>query len=129
MKNIIILLLMLVAFETAKAQINNCTRVHTGIFKLTSESSGITIITRTANTQTEDNEKFNVHASYDLIWLDSCTYELINPKVLKGDPIYAGKPGEIITVHIIEVKEKTFVVNTTANISKLCIEREIEIIR
>jgi hypothetical protein len=128
MKYILLLTVVIMASNHSKAQTKNCLRVHEGTFKLTSEQ-GTTIIKRTKTKQIETDPKIKFKATYDVVWLDDCTYQLRKPKLISGDPRLAGNSSSVLTVKIIEVKAKSYVVRTSANFTDMVLEREIEIIK
>ncbi|MGZ5244627.1 MAG: hypothetical protein ACXWEY_04875 [Bacteroidia bacterium] len=47
---------------------------------MTDKEIGTTIITRTTNKQIEENKKLGTKRSFDVVWVDDCTYELRNKK-------------------------------------------------
>jgi hypothetical protein len=124
-----IFLSLLLLFSLSGIAQNDCKRVHVGKFILVSPESGTTLITRTPLFQIEKNDTLGVEVLYDIKWVDDCTYQLRGKKIIKGDPAWAGKPTDYVTVTILEVKENSFRVKTTSNFSDLVIEREIEILK
>lgn len=112
-----------------KGQENNgCKNVQIGDFKLTSEYSGTTYISRTENHQTERNIDHGYEARFDVVWIDECTYELRNKKFIKGPDFLKGKEGAILTVEILEVKENSIVVSSSSNFTDIKTEVEMEIL-
>lgn len=96
-----------------------------GKFELVSKTSGTTIIERTKNTQTETNKTMNLKTSYDLVWINECSYELRNRKVLEGTSKFVMQPTDVITVEIIKIEGTKLLVKITSNFSDKIAEVEI----
>ena len=112
----------------ASAQTPGCLSVHEGTFRLTDKGSGTTIITRTKDLQVEDNAEMGVKMTFDLVWIDDCSYELRPKEVIKGDPALMGNKGDVLKVRIQQVNKRSYRVVTTANFADFELEREIEIL-
>ena len=108
------------------AQEKDCKFLHDGKFRLVGKA-GTTIITRDKKVQVEENADMGVVVIYDIKWINDCTYELSFKQLIKGDPSIAGKKGDVLPVHINEIKSKSYIAVTTANFTKQSIEREIEV--
>jgi hypothetical protein len=118
-------LLAILAFNTSNAQAVNCDSAKTGIFELVSHISGRTVIYRTATTQTEKNDGLDYEASFVVKWVDSCTYELSNKKMIKGDLKYLGQPTDILRVQILKVEGRKVFVRSSSNYSDLVLDRTL----
>ncbi len=66
---------------------------------------------------------------FDVKWIDDCTYELWPKKVLKGDKSMMGKKGDFMTVKIREIKEHSFMTETTSNFFDQTLFFEVDILR
>jgi hypothetical protein len=101
--------------------------IHEGKFKLVG-TAGTTIITRNKKLQVEENADVGVIVIYAITWIDNCTYEMRFKELIKGDPSIAGKEGDVLTIQIKKTKPNSYISVTTANFTKISIEREIEIL-
>jgi hypothetical protein len=124
MKQILTFLLLLIA-GNAIAQSFDCAIARIGKFELNSPTSGKTVIIRTLTSQLEINDSLNLEASYDLIWIDSCTYELKNKKLIKGDVRYEGLPTDTLKVEILKIVGTKIFVRSSSNYSDRITEREL----
>ncbi|PCH66517.1 MAG: hypothetical protein COC01_07815 [Bacteroidetes bacterium] len=106
-----------------------CSDLKTGKFKLVSEESGTTIITRTAKEQVEINKDFNVKVRYKVKWLNACTYQLFDAKIYEGDDYFEGKKTDTLTVKITEISNDFYKISTTSNFSDLSLEVKLAIIK
>jgi len=111
--------------ELLHAQTPNCSTAKIGRYELDSPKSGKTIIIRTKLTQTEINDALNYEATYQVIWLDSCKYQLKNKRLIKGDPILAGQPSDIYIVEILKIEGSKIQIKTSSNFSNKTIERTL----
>lgn len=76
MKNIIYLLCMLALGYTSFAQ-SKCAQFREGKFKVTDpKTKKVCLITREGETQTEKLEEAEEAFTFDIKWLDDCTYTL-----------------------------------------------------
>ena len=125
MKTSLLIILLLSANSLLFGQAQNCKPLHKGKFRLVSGDT--TMIERTKKLQIE--ESADVKMIFDLTWVDDCTYELRARQLLKGDPKYAPKEGQVIRVRIKEIKTNSYICESTSNYSDLVLESEIEILR
>lgn len=107
------------------SQAGNCSIAREGRFELMSPTSGKTIIERTATTQHETNASIQMEASYKITWVNDCTYELRERKLIKGDPAFEGKPSDVLRVQITKVEGKRITISVSSNFSDQVVEREI----
>ena len=128
MKRVIILTFLLAISYTIFGQNLACSSLRKGTFKLTSKVSGTTIISRTDSLQIEENIEHGFKAVFDITWINPCTYELRAKEIIKGDPSLLGNKGDVITVQIKEIKNKSYVIETKANFSDLVLTTEIEVL-
>ena len=128
MRLVLVFLLTILSLNSFGQTKLDCDKVKTGKFKLSNEISGTTIIKRTKNYQIETNEKYDYKATFKIVWIDSCTYELSERKFSKGPDILKGNSGDIIQVKILWIKDNIMKVRSTSNFSDLSHEVEIEIL-
>lgn len=96
----------------------NCKQFHVGKFRHVSDVSGTTQIVRTKNTQTEVNEKLKVKAVYDIRWIDDCTYEISNGRIVSGKKkTDKEEMNFILNVKILRTEGNKIFVSYTSNLS------------
>lgn len=125
MKTILLIINILIISNISISQTNNCKSGRTGTFELVSTVSGRTIIERSADKQTETNDTLKIIATYDVIWTDSCRYELRNKRLVKGDSKYAGLPTDILKVEILKVEGEKVFIKSSSNYSDRVVERTL----
>jgi hypothetical protein len=119
----VLTLLISLTFCFANAQASECEIAKIGTFELVSPISGTTIIYRTLDKQTEINDSLNYEATFELRWINSCTYELRNKVLIKGDKRLAGLPTDVIKVEIIKIEGDMIFVKTSSNFNDKVLER------
>lgn len=96
----------------------NCEKFHVGKFRHVSDVSGTTEIVRTKNTQTEVNEKLKVKAVYDIRWIDDCTYEISNKRIVsEKKKTDKDEMNFILNVKILRSEGNKIFVSYTSNLS------------
>lgn len=128
MKLVIALVAILSYCSVSIAQTNTCKSLQTGKFKITTEETGTTYITRTKDTQIEENKALGVEIVFDIKWLDDCTYELRPKKLIKGDPWIMGDGTHVLKTTIKNITDKTYVAETSSNFSEGIYNFTVEII-
>ena len=118
MKTSFIILFMLLS-TSVYSQKTVCDQVKTGVFKLTTEISGTTIIRRNKKFQIETNKYYNYKAKFKVLWIDDCTYQLYREKFQKGPSYLKGNKKDVLTVKILSIKGKTLSVESTASYNDL----------
>lgn len=108
--------------ETTFSQTTDCKSVRLGKFESTSQSGIKTIIERTENTQFESIESMKLKSAYDLVWINDCTYELRNRRVLEGTSKFVMQPKDIIKVEITSVEAEKQMVKISSNFNEKIIE-------
>lgn len=78
-----------------------------------------TVIRRTETVQTEINEELGLEFHYKVRWLDPCTYQLHHKKLVRGPERFAGKKGNVLTVHITNTSATGYQAVATSNYSTL----------
>ena len=99
-----------------------CEPAHIGTFEHVSEATGKTMIYRTATSQKEVNDTLKYEATFDIKWVDSCTYELSNKKMIKGDSRLSGLPSDILRVQILKMEGNVIYVRVSSNFSDRIME-------
>ncbi|RYY49090.1 MAG: hypothetical protein EOO06_08165 [Chitinophagaceae bacterium] len=121
----IIILFTGLAFQ-GMAQAPGCRSVQTGKFKVSTEE-GTTFVTRTKDSQTEEDPSSGTVMIFDVKWLDECTYTLRPKKLLKGDPALMNK-NLVLTVAIKEVNKQYYMAETTFNLSPMVMTFRMDIV-
>ena len=123
MKTTLILTLSILTSNIVFAQTTNCSAGKIGKFELNSPTVGKTIIIRTELNQTELNDSLKYEATFDLKWVDNCSYELRNKKLIKGDIRLAGQPTDILKVEILKIEGDKVFIKSSSNYSDRVVER------
>lgn len=118
--NKLFILLILFSFQVGKAQTLKCSEMHTGKFELKHDNSpAVSIIERTDTLQIETNEYLKVKRSYKVIWIDDCTFELHDRKVLEGETPINGKPTDVLKIEIIKIEGQNVHIRLSSNYSDM----------
>lgn len=115
-------------FTTHAQERKDCDDVKTGEFRIENEY-GITIIKRTLNKQLEIGKRDSSEIIMDVVWLNDCTFQLRNAKLLKGPEFLRGNPTDILTVEIVGIDGNKLTTKTTANFTDFSRETTMEIIK
>ncbi|RYY68830.1 MAG: hypothetical protein EOO13_11235 [Chitinophagaceae bacterium] len=126
MKLLITLGLLVAISFSAAAQQPGCRSIQTGKFKVTTEY-GTTLVTRTRDTQTEEDAQQGVVMIFDLKWINECTYTLRPKKVIKGDPSLMNKD-MVLTVVVKEVNKNYYIAETAFNLSPAIMTFKVDIV-
>lgn len=110
---------------TINAQTSKCESAHIGTFELDSKEYGVLKIERTENSQIETNEFMEFKASYDVVWIDDCHYELRNKKVIKGEIRPESKTTDIMKAEILKIEGSTIFLRLSSNFSDFVTDCEI----
>lgn len=97
----------------------SCNSVRKGNYKVESEKIGVTKIKRRKKIQVEKNKSLKYKCRMTVIWLDNCTYQLINPVMIKGPKELEPNSKDVQTVVIIEIKKEGILVSSTSNYSSV----------
>jgi hypothetical protein len=92
----------------------SCNDFHNGSFKMYDERIGNYYIKRQGSVQIEYSDKTKLRLETKIKWIDDCTFELRMHKVLENPNNIDMVPPLKLTNKIIEVKEKSYVVQTVA---------------
>ncbi len=111
------------------SQIENCSLVREGKFRIVSKETGTSIITRTGNSQIEEIKEKGCKAIFDVKWISDCVYELRLKKMISGDKEIAGKKDEVVTVKILQVNKRSYLTKITMTGETFELEQEIEILK
>lgn len=120
MKRIAILLTLFLTGFFVQAQKPDCQSVQTGKFKCTIMIDTIpmvTLIDRQKKVQIEDDEANGIRMELKIRWTSDCSYELYEPKVIKG--ILPGvSSSQVIYAKIIAVTRDSYTAEVSSNYSE-----------
>ncbi len=110
------MLMVLILFGTAPAfsQISGCEKLKEGKFQIEDKVNGVSIITRSAGIQREENEQMGIIVEYLTEWLDACTFRLVPFKVIKNDNNLNMEGDLKLEIEIVEIREGSYIQITTA---------------
>ncbi len=112
MKRIFAIAVLLICANSIFAQ-SNCTRFKEGKFKVTDpKTKKVCFITREGDTQTEKLEEAEEAFTFDIKWLDDCTYTLTTTASTLARNKNVKDTGTM-TVKIVKVKENSYVHRVT----------------
>lgn len=122
-------ILFATAFSFLSANAQKCDGVKEGTFKIPGDdvNPNESILTRTAKHQFEEIKSMGLKLQFDLKWTSDCTYELSNPKVLKGD--FPAVESHILYVKIIKVTSSYYTAEITANFADFKLVKDIQIVK
>jgi hypothetical protein len=103
-----------------------CEKLKEGKFQIEDKESGVSIITRKAGIQREENEELGIVVEYLTEWIDPCTYRLVPFKVIRNDNKLDMDGDLKLIIEIIEIKEDSYTQITTSFVTK---KNETEIVK
>jgi hypothetical protein len=124
MKNLILLVLISIS-TVVFGQENECEKFKNGKFKIVDTEVGNSIIERKGSKQIEYGEGSKMKLKFKVKWLDDCTYTLELKKVLENPNKIKLPEGMILTVEIIETKEKSYIQKSSSNLYDMVLESEL----
>lgn len=127
MKTLMFTLISMCFTHAASAQTVTCTSLHEGMFKVTDQATGVTLITRTKKYQTEENDFLGYKVVFNITWTDDCTYELRPKEVIKGDPSIMGNGKNVLITHIKQVTDKSYIAECSSNFFNGTTDFEVDI--
>jgi hypothetical protein len=124
MKNLILLVFICIS-SVIFGQENECKKFKNGKFKIVDTEVGNSIIERKGSKQIEYGEGSKMKLKFKVKWLDDCTYTLELKKVLENPNKIKLPEGMILTVEIIETKEKSYIQKSSSNLYDMVLESEL----
>jgi len=94
-----------------------CKKVKTGTFRSEINIEGksfVTMIYRKKGKQIEENVQMGIKMEFDVKWTSSCSYELSNPKIVKGE-VPDVSPDQIFYVKILSASKEGYTAEVSAN--------------
>ena len=117
MKRIISVVVFFMLVSKAFSQFPDCNSVKDGTFKSVVEIDGykdISFIYRKGDKQIEENKAKGIKMSFEVNWTSECSYELSNPKILKGT-MEGVLPSNRVYVKIIKVTSEKYTTEVSSN--------------
>lgn len=102
----------------------DCSSIRTGKFKLSDETSGVTIIERADQFQIEENSKHGYKLKFEVAWINECTYQL-EPVEDLLNPENEDLPAMIVTCTITEITEHGYIQISSSDIDPLRVKTEL----
>jgi len=127
MKNVIFTFMFLSSLFCF-GQKNNCESVRVGVFKIDVGESPVQVITRNDKYQFEEIKEFDYKARFEINWIDDCTYELLNKKVLQGNLPMEIPKDLIVRIKILNVEDDTVTVRCSSNLTDFVADLKMDII-
>ena len=89
----------------------------------------ISVDTRKAGIQREENEELGIVVEYLTEWIDACTYRLVPFKVIRNDNKLDMDGDLKLIIEIIEIKEDSYTQITTSLVTKKNETETVKIIK
>lgn len=118
-------LTLLLVFVSVAAQEKTCSDFKNGKFQLRDERAGNSTLEREGARQVEYSERSKVKLAFKVEWLDPCTYTLELVEVLENPNRIQLPEGMILTVEILQTKEKSYIQRSSSNLYSMVFESEI----
>ena len=106
-----------------------CEKLKEGKFQVEDKENGVSIITRKAGIQREENEELGIVVEYLTEWIDACTYRLVPFKVIRNDNKLDMDGDLKLVIEIIEIKEDSYTQITTSLVTKKNETETVKIIK
>ncbi len=124
MKNLVLLILICIS-TVVFGQDNECKKFKNGKYMIIDTETGNSIIERKGSKQIEYGEGSGLKLKFKVKWIDDCTYTLELKKVLENQKKIELPEGMILTVEIIETKEKSYIQKSSSNLYDMVLKSEL----
>lgn len=105
---------LMIAGSNCNGQKLECQKFANGSFKIVDSETGTSFITRYGTRQSEITEGRKDSTIFTVTWIDDCTYTLTpTEETLKKYPSLPNNA--VLTVTIIETKDKSYIQSSTSN--------------
>lgn len=108
--------ILLIISTAAFGQTIDCKDFKNGKFKIADPELGDFFVERKGRKQIEYAERHKLKLEFRVKWLNDCTYTLELKKVLENPESIELTEGLILTIEILETKEKSYVQRTSSNL-------------
>ncbi len=123
---IIFLFLLSISISLVHAQ--DCKKLQLGTYRISGDDTNPeSILIRTSAYQFEEVKSLGLKLQFNIRWTSDCTYELSNPKVLKGE-LPSIKDDQVVYVKIKKVAATYYTAEISSNFNDLVLERNIDIL-
>ncbi|MBM3416275.1 MAG: hypothetical protein FJY20_07485 [Bacteroidetes bacterium] len=95
----------------------DCKKVNTSTFRSELNVDGkniVTMIYRKKDKQIEENTPMGIKMEFNVRWTTPCSYELSDPKVLKGE-VPEVSPEQVLYVNILSVSKEAYTAEVSSN--------------
>ena len=116
--------LLLATFAVAQAP--KCSDFKNGKFVIRNAETGNSYIEREGDRQLEYGEGSGLRLSFEINWIDNCTYTLTKMKVLANPEGFSIPANLEFTIKIIEVKENAYIQETHTNLFEKVLTSEVQ---
>lgn len=106
-----------------------CTSFHEGTFKLIAQDHSNTIIKRTKTKQVEKNYDSGNFVELDIHWINDCTYQLSNTRIIKGEEWLKGELTDTLTFEIIDIQKDILTVEASSNFTDFKVRTKMKKIK
>lgn len=123
--------IVLLFSTSAYTQSTSCKDFKNGNFEISNDQMGLLKISRQGSEQIEYIEKAGIKFQYEVKWLNECTYTLKLVKILespKGYQLPKEAKSMILTINIIETKDKSYIQKTSSNIYDIVQTNEVFVV-
>ena len=124
MRNLILIILICISIASF-GQENECIRFKNGKYKILDNRTGEFIIERKGSKQVEYGGESKLKLEFKVTWLNECIYTLELEKILENPNKMEIPKGMILTVEIIETKDKSYIQKSRSNLYDLVLESEL----
>jgi hypothetical protein len=104
---------------------SKCVDIHEGKFAI-NDPTAQSVIERRGNIQIEQGAGFQT--TFDVEWIDDCTYLLKNGKSIGPKQQRQWKPTDELKIEIDEIKDNTIYFTMTANFADVRIENKMQVV-
>ncbi len=118
LKKIIILVFVMVSFNTGFAQLTDCFKFKEGKFRIADTRAGVvTIAERRGGYQTESSETLKAVVRFKITWQDNCSYTLKLDKIIRNENKIDFPANLEIHAKIITTAGKSYTQQTSSSLT------------
>jgi len=118
-----------VSGQENKPSLDDCAKLKEGTFQIDDKENGLSVITRKAGIQREENEQMGIIVEYLTEWIDACNYRLVPFKVIKNDNNLDMDADLKLNITIMEIHEKHYVQVTYSQATGKTEVEDVQIIK
>jgi len=110
-------------------QQSDCKRFKNGNFKQEDSTGEVWRVETKGSKQIEYNDFYKMKLRFKVKWKDDCTYTLKLKKILENPDNQTFPNGLVVTVHISEVKEKSYIQIATSSLTNKTLKSQVTVIK